>query len=71
MNIPHITIPTIPELFNGAIDVMVYILSILGALSIILIGALVGVCTVITLINIIISVTYKACKRIRNGKRNV
>jgi hypothetical protein len=68
MNIPHITIPTIPELFNGAIDVMVYILSLLGALSLILIGALLGVCIAITLINVVISVTYKICKRIRNVK---
>lgn len=59
------TLPTIIQIFDTAIDILVYILSIMGALSIILVGALLGLCVVITIINIVISATYKLCGKIR------
>jgi len=65
------TIPTISQIFGTAIDILVYILSIMGAISIVLIGILFAVCVVITIINIVISATSKLCKRIRHGKRNI
>ena len=64
----NFTMPTIGEIFNFAIDTLIYILSIIGSLSIVAIGSLLGVCIIITLINVVLSITLKAIRRIRNVK---
>jgi hypothetical protein len=64
-NITNFIMPTIPEMFHGALDILIYVLSIMGAISVVLLGSLIGLCFVITFINIIINLTFRICKGLK------